>query len=164
MLLICEKSARSRPCDGLVDLNALSALPRSARCLNVFHFVSRDDLHVVEEHQVEQIVRLHLLDELVRDRPRVAEARRPSRSRQSTATSHAVPTFGWFCALPHCILSANFESWSSPATFTRKCAFCSGNGNGVEERARLLELLAPAIERARPRSRRRTAAARRSVA
>src|SRR5258708_11685951 len=33
MFLTCEKTARSRPCDGLVDLNALSALVSPALCL-----------------------------------------------------------------------------------------------------------------------------------
>ena len=48
---------------------------RQVRALLVRHPLRVfDDLHVVEEHQVHQVVRLHRLDELVRDGARVAEA------------------------------------------------------------------------------------------
>ena len=127
MFLICENSARSRPCDGLVDLKALSALPRSARCLYGFHFVSlttcTSSKNIRSRRSFGPISSMSSWA-IARASPK----RLPIALDESTATSHAVPTFGWFWALPHCVLSANFVGWSSPETCTRKWAFCSGNG------------------------------------
>ena len=46
--------------------------------------------------------------------------------------SHAVPTPGSLPAVPHCSFEANLVSVSAPATFTKKRAFASGNGNGLQ--------------------------------
>ncbi len=50
----------------------------------------------------------------------------------SSAMSHAVPTPASLLAAPHCSFDANVVSVSAPATFTKKRALASGNGNGLQ--------------------------------
>ena len=138
IVLICEKSARSLPVRRLVDLNALSALPRSARCLNVFHFVSvttcTSSKNMRSMRSFGCIASMNSCAMARASREAPAHA-----ARGVDATSHAVPTFGWFCALPHCVLSTNFVSVSSP--------------DDLHEQVRVLPRGRERAPRARPASR-----------
>ena len=114
-------------------------------------------LDIIEEHDVHEIVRLHLLDELVGDRARVGEARASCCSRRRPTRATPFPRWAGPAPCPHWVLSTNLVRLSSPAIFTRSCARSArGKGRAPRGAHRLLELLAPA----RGRRRRRHACAR----